>query len=377
MLAGLSNVAAYFRYSELLPSQRRIVIYSEGRDSWPHLGPLIKSLLDMYDGGLAYVCSCSDDPGLTIKNPRLNCFVIGEGLIRTIFFNQLHADVVLMTMPDLNKYHIRRSPKTKLYVYLHHSMVSSHMAYREGAFDSFDVIFCTGPHHEHEIRTIEITRNKPQKKLIKHGYGRLDTILAERNPDTKTSQRPTVLVAPSWGPEGMFEKNLDALLEGLANLEWNSILRPHPQTRKYSANAVKKIRTWCSIRPTYRTLDEDVTNHESLSVANVMVTDWSGAAFDFALGLERPVLYVEIARKINNPEYRTFNLEPIEVFSRHHLGHVIQPEELRQLPVHLENLLLKKNIFTQSIRSFRDKWVFNIEHSGEVGARALMQLLEK
>ena len=34
-------------------------------------------------------------------------------------------------------------------------MVSRHMVYREGAFDNYDTICATGPHHVKEIRAIE------------------------------------------------------------------------------------------------------------------------------------------------------------------------------------------------------------------------------
>ena len=33
-----------------------------------------------------------------------------------------------------------------------------------------------------------------------------------------------------------------------------------------------------------------------------MVSDWSGVAMEFAFGLERPVLFIDVPRKTNNPE---------------------------------------------------------------------------
>jgi hypothetical protein len=40
------------------------------------------------------------------------------------------------------------------------------MAYRQGAFDWFDTVFCSGPHHVNEIRCIEEKYNLPQKKYL-------------------------------------------------------------------------------------------------------------------------------------------------------------------------------------------------------------------
>ena len=63
----------------------------------------------------------------------------------------MDVDVVVMTMPDLNQFQIKRSRFSVHYVHVQHSLVSLHMIYRKGAFDHFDTVFCSY-HHIAEIR---------------------------------------------------------------------------------------------------------------------------------------------------------------------------------------------------------------------------------
>ncbi len=376
MRSGLANLAAYLRFLSVPPARRRIVIYSEGVGSWPHLGPILKALLQCFDGEMAYVSSSAEDPGIKLDHPHLHRYVIGEAAVRTIFFSGLQADLVLMTMPDLQTFHIKRSAKVRCYAYLHHSLVSSHMAYRAGAFDHFDAVLCGGPHHEAELRAREAKSGLAAKLLLRHGYGRLDSILASADEDLRSARHPVLLVAPSWGPNGLIEAHSEALLAGLESCTWQVVIRPHPQTFKLASYAVERVRMWCSKQPEQRILEKGVAGHDSLRRADVMLSDWSGAAFDYALGLERPVLFVDVPRKINNPDYQSIGLEPIEVFGREQIGRVIATRDLANLKPQLDALLEDSADRVEEIRAFRERWVFNVGRSAEAGAEALLQLMQ-
>ncbi|MBT9525805.1 MAG: CDP-glycerol glycerophosphotransferase family protein [Rhizobacter sp.] len=372
MRQGWHNLQAYLRFQGLPLPERRVVVYSEGAASWPHLGPVLRAALARVDHPIAYVSSSADDPGVALAHPRLSTHVIGDGHVRTLFFSGLQADLLLMTMPDLNTFHIKRSARTRHCAYLHHSLVSSHMAYREAAFDHFDTVLCAGPHHEAEIRAIEVLHGLPPKHLVPHGYGRLDAILAASHDDLRTTDRPVLLVAPSWGPHGLLEAHADELLRALAPTRWDVIVRPHPQTLRLAPQAIACVRQWCERSPNLR-LETSVAGHESLRRASVMVSDWSGAAFDYALGLERPVLFIDVPRKVNNPRYQQVPLEPIEVFGREPLGQVVSAGRLAELPLHLERMLVEQAAHRDQIRAFRERWVFNLGRSAEAAADWLVQ----
>ena len=147
----------------------------------------------------------------------------------------------LMTMPDLNQFQVKLSKHTVHYVYIQHSLNSLHMAYRKGAFDYFDTVFCAGPHHIMEINAMEDYYNLPRKQIVKHGYGRLDSIIEEeskRNRAKRLSARTKrILIAPSWGENAAIESGVAEVLIGkLIEQNFHVTLRPHPQTLKFYKN---------------------------------------------------------------------------------------------------------------------------------------------
>ena len=129
-----------------------MVFYSEGRDYWSYLNGLIKCLIDDYNVHICYLSSSFDDPGIIYDKKNFNAYVIGDGHIRNWVFENLVADVMVMTTPDLHQYQLKRSVNKVHYIYVQHSLVSLHTIYRDGAFDYFDTIFCGGPHHNKEVR---------------------------------------------------------------------------------------------------------------------------------------------------------------------------------------------------------------------------------
>ncbi|HPZ96720.1 MAG TPA: hypothetical protein PLT93_01170, partial [Phycisphaerae bacterium] len=107
---------------------------------------------------------------------------------------------------------------------------------------------------------------------------------------------------------------------------------------------------------------------------DVMISDWSGAALEFAFAYERPVLFVDVPRKVNNPEYERISCEPLEVSIREQVGRVISPDRLADLPMHLEALMRDGEGIRARIQRVRAETVYNVSESGRVGARAIAEI---
>ena len=169
------------KFENLSDFERSIVFYAENKASMNHFRTLITELTEKMNLQICYITSVKDDPILLSTNNNIMPFYIGEGTTRTKFFLTLKAKVLLMDMPDLNAYHIKRSKVYPVhYIYLFHSMFSMHSYLRKGAVDNYDTIFCVGPHHVNEIKATEKFYGLKSKKLIKYGFGRLDTLLQEK-----------------------------------------------------------------------------------------------------------------------------------------------------------------------------------------------------
>ena len=113
----LRNVIPFLQ----LPRQmRRLTFYSEGKNYWGYLEPLLTELLALSDVPVCYISSDADDPGLLLVHPNYRKFVIDEGHVRDWLFSNIETDVFVMTMPDLHQYQVKSSRHAVHYVYVQH-----------------------------------------------------------------------------------------------------------------------------------------------------------------------------------------------------------------------------------------------------------------
>jgi len=369
------------RFNALPSSERSIVFYAEDAASWVHLGPIVTSLVEHHRKPVCYLTSSRTDPILQSEPAGIRAIYVGAGAARTALFLGLKAGMLVMTMPDLGTFHIKRSATSAVhYVYVFHSMVSTHMIYRRGAFDQFDTVLCVGPHHAREIRATEARDGLPAKNLVEHGYGRLDALLEEvannPAPQGRTDAARRVLVAPSWGNRGLLETcgtELCALLRGAG---YHVTVRPHPMSERRCANAIAALKRRFGDDPGF-VLEGDVASSVSLHSADLMISDWSGVALEYAFAREQPVLFIDVPRKVNNPDYGDVPCDPIEVTLREEIGEVVSPEHLGDVPKRLEVLWNRRAAMREHIREVRARTVFNLGTSGTVGAAHIARLAEQ
>lgn len=370
-----SYISSLISFVQIPRERRQVVFYSEGPAYWTHLQGLLKRFLEVTDAPVCYFSSSQDDPGLSFSHPNLTTFLIDEAWVRDWFFANVETDLLVMTMPDLHQYQLQRSRHNVHYVYVQHSLVSQHMAYKPGAFDHFDTIFCAGPHHVAEIRALERQRGTRAKNLVEHGYQRLDEILARRQDDdllTSTPETPHALIAPSWGPNGIIERLGNPPIEALLQAGIRVTLRPHPQTIKNSQQAIETIVRRHRQNPLFR-FDDDVSSTASLQASDVMISDWSGAALDYAFGLGKPVIFIDTPPKVNNPDYEQLDIEPFESRIRDVVGEVIPEAAAGNLSPVVHRLLDSSTDSTMP--GVAADHVFNVGRSSDIGAAALQQIL--
>jgi len=356
----------------------RIVFYAEDHGSWPHFERIVKALAGRMGREIAYVTSSADDPVLNGGDAKIVPYCVGAGAARITFFETLQNALVVMTMPDLQTYQIKRSKLPGVhYVYVHHSLVSTHMAYRRGAFDHFDTVFCAGPHHVAETRATEKLYGLRAKNLVEHGYGRLDAIVeAASSAERGNRTRPNILLAPSWGEHAILETVGEQVIDALLGAGWQVTVRPHPRTRQTRPKILDHLARRFGRREDF-SLEEDVASRESLFAADLMISDWSGAALEYALGLERPVLFLDVPRKVNNPEYANLPMEPLEVSVRETLGAVVPPGDIAAICREAERLMASSSAYSERLRRSRREIVFNANRSGEFAAGALADLFDR
>lgn len=367
------------RFRRLVRPEKNIVFYSEGDGYTPFLRPILDALSGISSQQVIYLTSGETDPLLSDPPPHIRSFFVGTGAARTLALNFINAGVVAMTMPDLNSFYIKRSAAPVHYTYIHHSMVSSQMIYRTAAFDHFDSILCVGPHHVEETRAWESLKGLPPKQLFEHGYGPLDHIRrlteAAGPPQQREGGGLDILLAPSWGPAGIMETCASEIIRTLLEAGHYLHVRPHPRTRQTTPRAIDDLNQKFASHPRFD-LREDTTDFDALLASHIMISDWSGVAMEFAFGLERPVLFLDVPRKINNPEYGRLDLLPLEVAYRDEVGRVLSPEQISNLPAAITELHDHSAATASRIAAVRDRCIFNVGSSAARGAEIIARLTD-
>ena len=360
-----------FRYQSLTHNTRGITFYSEGGGFWAYFKPIIESLTKDHGKEICYLTSDPYDPILNSDNEKIHVFYIGAASARVALFRALKSGVLVTTTPDLNTHVLKRSPYPVHYAYVFHTMVSTHMIYQAKAFDHFDSILCSGTHHIVEIREWEKLKNLPEKILFKHGYAPLDSIIKHSKsnipPVVENNKSLKIILAPSWGDHSILNVCGREIVKILLDQGHKVTVRPHPRTRQFTPGIINGLEKEFSANSNFK-LNKDTSTFEVYSQNHMMISDWSGAALEFAFGLERPVLYVDVPKKLNNKEYNLMETVPIEEWVREKIGIVISPDRLADLPTAINRLRDEHKKFSEKIKHLRDDTIFNISKSGKCGA---------
>lgn len=363
------------RFQKLDRAERNIVFYAESSSYRGYLEPFIDRLVNNHGKSVCYLTSSPGDPVLRENRQGVRPFCIGDGPLRAALFASLDADVMVMTTPDLGKFGVNRSKHPVHYVFIPHNMTSTHMVFGKGAFDAFDTIFCVGPHHVDELREAESIYGLKPRSLVETGYVKLDELLAEKQPPAAPlpSDRLRVFISPSWPPHSLLEIVGADLIEGLLSAGHEVVIRPHRDTERLAGNSLNSLRTQFEKQPNFILADGE-QGRKAFDQADILVTDWSGSALSFAFSRERPVLSIDIPRKVLNPEYERYANQPLEVTIREKIGAVLSPHKIVDAPSLITSLHDRRAEIARHIREERKRWVFNIGHSADVGAASIARL---
>ena len=371
------------KFNELDLDERSIVFYSESSVIlYPYVEEIIRELQNR-DQKVCYLTSSKDDPILKNKNENVRVFYIGDSeLGKMNFFLRLKAKMLIMTMPDLGSYHIKRSKEFPVhYIYTFHSMNSTHMEFQKDAFDEFDSIFCVGPYQVQELRATEQLYNLKRKNLVECGYGLLDKLLKLRSsfPEKKNlfnNNKKNILIAPSWGKQNLLESTGIELVKTLLDAGYYVTVRPHPMTSKKSPKIIKQIKERFEKNPDFL-LDTNTSSFEQLFSSYALITDWSGIGYEYAFVCERPVIYIDVPKKSHNKEYEKIGLVPFEISIRDKIGEVVSVQNVETIPDRIEFLYSNSNNFENKIQKIRNDAIFNIGESGKVMASEIIRIISK
>ena len=235
-----------------------------------------------------------------------------------------------------------------------------------------------GPHQLREIRRREELAGLAPKHLVPHGYHRVESLLeaAAQRPPRAPHDPPHVLLAPSWGDQTILNLCGERLCEILLDAGFRLTLRPHYHTRRLTPEAVERPLARFAGRRGFAYV-ERMGEDDSLFDSDVMITDWSGAGMDYAFGLGKPVLYVDLPPKSRNDSWRDLGLEPFESWVRTRIGTLLAPDRLDEAPAAIRSLLATPGAFAADVARLREQSIFNLGRSAAAAADALARLADQ
>ncbi|QQG42914.1 MAG: CDP-glycerol glycerophosphotransferase family protein [Candidatus Giovannonibacteria bacterium] len=378
MLELVREIKDFCRFFWRTPGVKRgIVFYAEDGGFYPYFEGLINELISNYKQDIYYITSGRGDPVLKSHPFKLKPFYLNKLL--PIFMPLVKCGVFAATLNDLHRLHIKRSIYDVHYVYVPHTLVSTHMVFRFGALDYYDSILCAGPRHMEEIIKSEQLYGLKPKELVNAGYYRLERIFKKyhargASADVRAGGKKTVLVAPSYGKNNVIESCGEKLAGMLLKSGYKVVVRPHPETTKRFPALINRLRERFFANPDFL-IDESIESDEQTIRADVLVSDYSGISLEYAFGTERPVLFIDVPLRVNNPRYKELGLEPIEISLRGEIGLVLSPEKIDLAPDFVLKLIAEKEKYREKIIGLRQKYIYSFGRSSEIGAEHIMSHL--
>ena len=298
-LLGLIGVAGYFfkglylKLRFILSGGKKtksnddvipFVIFSDDKRYWQVFEPICREL-DALGFDTVYMTVSPDDPALQNPYQHIHSKFIGQGNKAFAKLNFLKATIVLATTPGLDVYQWKRSRGVRYYIHIPH-MPAELTTYRMFGLDYYDAILVSGQFQIEDVRALEKLRCLPEKECTLVGIPYLDEMDKRIKNSFVEKHERTVLVAPSWGSNSLLNRFGNKLIDQLLSTKYHIIVRPHPQSFSSEKALLDRLMS------DYPDLEwnRDVDNFEVLNRSDIMISDFSGVIYDFALVFNKPVI---------------------------------------------------------------------------------------
>jgi YidC/Oxa1 family membrane protein insertase len=364
-------------------SGKKIVFYSEKNGFYKYYKNIIEEIIKRTNIVIHYITSDPEDEVFAMESEQFRPYYIGENRL-IVLMMKLECDICVMTTPDLENFQLKRSyiKKDIEYIYVPHDVNSSNLTFHKDALDHFDTIFTSGPKNKEEIQEREEKFTLPKKSLVEWGSSVIDNMSAsyremiENGDGEKTDTgRPTVLIAPSWQKDNILDSCIEQILDMLKEREYNIIVRPHPQ---YVRHFEERVNALIEKYGKYGIeVQKDFSSNKTVYTADVLVTDWSSIAYEYAFSTLKPVLFINTPMKVVNPDYKELETVPVDIELRDKVGISLElnDESLGKVAESVDELLNNNRFSTDSMEALRDKYIYNYGKSGKTGAKYIIDRL--
>lgn len=372
--------ADYKRF--LKTPDKKIVFYSEKNGFYKYYKNIIEEIIRRTNIVIHYITSDPEDEVFQMESEQFKPYYINENRM-IVLMMKMETEIMVMTTPDLENFQLKRSYVRKdiEYIYVPHDVNSANLTFHKNALDHFDTIFTSGPKNKAEIAEREQKFALPGKNLIEWGSSVIDNMTESyaqmRNEESKEEEdQRTVLIAPSWQEDNILDSCIEEMLDKLVQTRHHIIVRPHPQyVRHYEARID-------ALAAKYQTYDvvfqKDFSSNKTVYMADLLVTDWSSIAFEYAFSTLKPVLFINTPMKIINPDYQELKTVPIDIELRDKVGISVEVERIgKEIVAAVDKLLADEQFSQDSMQRLKEQYLYHVGESGKVGAKYIIERLVK
>jgi len=315
-----------FRKLSKLNNNKKIIFYSESKNYRNYFIDLIEDLKNNTNFSIIYLTSDKND---TQKIGKLiEPIYIGDNFFRILVFTFLKCDLLIMTLTDLGNHIIKKSNKCKNYLYIFHSLVSTHKSYSFEAFRNYDIVLTNGDYQKKELEFTEDEFNFPKKKIFNTGYIYLERLKKQIRNDKVQNK---ILFAPSWNnsKSNLFDDYAEKIVSILIK-KHNLILRTHPESIKRSKIVIKNLYRIQKLNSKFE-INSDLTQLKFLDESFLLITDNGGMGMEYLIYQKKPVIFINYKDKIHNINFKKYKQEPIENKFRKEFGVELELNDLINL----------------------------------------------
>ena len=344
------------------------IIFSDSKRYWNVFEPICDEM-ERREMECQYWTASPDDPALSRDYLHVKTEFIGEGNKCFARLNLMKANICLSTTPGLDVLQWKRSKDTDWYVHVFHALDDGTM-YRMFGLDHYNAILANGNSQIPKTRELETLRHIPEREIVITGSTYLDELKKRQQEllaDADTARDgKVILLAPSWGASSILNKYGADFIEALVSTGYRIIIRPHPQSKTADPQLLEDLQK--------RFPDSDMLewnydndNFRVLSMADLLISDFSGVIFDFSFIFDRPIIYADTEYDTSPYDASWIDEEPWLLRTLPRLGKKLDEKDFSNMKAIIDDVLTNDLYSKGREESRKEGW----DHVGEAAVRVV------
>lgn len=214
------------------------------------------------------------------------------------------------------------------------------------------------------------------------GYGLLDNLVKgyeSLEHIEAHGDRKRILIAPSWQDGNILDSCVDELVSQLNGEKHFIVVRPHPEYIKRFPGKMKSLQArYQEADPNRLMIESDFSSNVTIFTADLVITDWSGIAYEFTFATKKPALFINTPMKVLNPDYDKYKRLPLDITLRDQVGISLDLDKVCEAGFTVDKLFAERDTYKEKIEEVLQQCIFNLGSSGAAaGQYILKSLLEK